>query len=94
MQHAERSERRRKRWRLEAEWRELVRRGVIYASVCEEEDDRVIGRSETGKWRKRKKCGDGGAASWLTVHGKEHACSKNRFVEKTKRRVFGADEKR
>lgn len=45
---------------------ELMRRRVVYASVCEKEDEKVVRGSKVAKWPRGKRGRSDGAASWLT----------------------------
>lgn len=58
MRRAERSGARELRRGLGAVKKELVPQGVSYASVCDENDDRVPGGLEMAKWRKGKEVWD------------------------------------
>lgn len=72
----------------------LVRREVVYALMCEKEDDRVVGDRKWQTVGGGKKCGNGGTASCPTGSPKKHACDEERWVEKVYCGMFGADDKR
>lgn len=55
MRRAERSGEREIKTGLGAAEKELVRREVIYALVCEKEDDKVVGESEMVRSRRWEK---------------------------------------
>lgn len=57
------SKRRGTRQALGALWQELVRRGIVYALVCKEEEDMVFGGLKITEWRREKKVRKRRAAS-------------------------------
>lgn len=65
----------------EALGKKLVCREVIYALACKGEDDRLLRGLKMMEQRKWKRCGSGGAASWIPEKAREHACGRNELVE-------------
>lgn len=55
---------------------ELVRRGVVYALVCEEDDDTVVRECKWRSGQEKRRCENDRAELWLTRIAREHACGR------------------
>lgn len=77
-----RSEKRGIRPELGAAREKLVGRGLVYALVCEKQEDRIMRESELAEWRRGRRCGNGGTASRLARNARQDAFGGKRCVEK------------